>query len=159
MNQHQNTVLSFDKRCFPCSQNAELGTLCNNVERNTHFHQECFSGMCMLFGVDDTPRPGPTVHSHSWDRSGRNQITHQSPKNRVRRLHLHDPQGSERKEHHRAWTQGWVRGELHDSVRENEQRKDKQHKLRQETKHHENQGWNRKKNTDPKRQSAPLESR
>ena len=83
-NQRTNTVLFFDKRCLACSQNAELRMLCNNVERNTHFHQESFlrCACCLeLMGQAE-----PLIFILMVEVAG--------PYN--------DPNGSERKEHHRA---------------------------------------------------------
>ena len=49
-NQHPNIALFFVKRCFESSQNAELKTLCNNIEGSPrrHSHQEYFYEMRML---------------------------------------------------------------------------------------------------------------
>ena len=53
-NQHPNSVLLFDKRCFASSQNDELKTLCSNIEGSPrlHHHQEYFSEMRVLCGID-----------------------------------------------------------------------------------------------------------
>ena len=86
MNQHPNNVLFFNERCVAHSQNAELRTLCNNVEGSPNSHLESSSRTNLLCDGDDTPlaRTGQSLSFFYW--MWQDQVTHQLK--------------SEREEHH-----------------------------------------------------------